>query len=271
MRKTLRVLALCLLLPAVAQAATLSIGGRSISYTVPRGYMPGDEEPYRDIRGFLTEIFPDVMRVLAFYVDEESHRKFMNPQGRRLEHYFIVSTLRPLENKNLSARDFMEVKKGVVNAQAQLKTTLRQKVNRELGKAGDGGMSIAAVDALGVYDVSDTGFSFMAVMDQVRHAGGQRETAKQAMVSSYLLARGKLVIVNQYRLLDPAGNMADQLGEVRESARRILHELNIRQGASWAFLPDSFLLRVLAGALAGGFMGGLTGWLVRRARKKAAA
>ena len=46
MKKILFACAVCLLLAGTAHAASLSIGGESISYTVPQGYLPGDKEPY---------------------------------------------------------------------------------------------------------------------------------------------------------------------------------------------------------------------------------
>ncbi len=271
MKKILFTLVACLLLSVAAHAETLTIGGESISYRVPQGYMAGDKEPYLGMRKFLAGISPKNMQILALYVDEESHKKFMDPQGQRLENYFILSTLRPFADKSLSVKDFVEVKKGVTKAQEQLKTTLKQKINRLLGKAGDGSMSIGDIDTLGVFDSSDTSLSFMAVMDQVSRAGGRREVDKQVVVSSYLLARGKLIIVNQYQILDPAKNMAEQLGAAKVHARKILAELDIKQGVPWISYLDSFLVKVLLAALVGGLVGGLIGWVVKSRKKKAAA
>ena len=50
MKKILFACAVCLLLAGTAHAASLSIGGESISYTVPQGYLPGDKEPYLSVR-----------------------------------------------------------------------------------------------------------------------------------------------------------------------------------------------------------------------------
>lgn len=269
MKKILFACAVCLLLAGTAHAASLSIGGESISYTVPQGYLPGDKEPYLSVRKFLAEISPKTMRVLALYVDEESHKKFVDPNGQRLEKYFIISTLRPLADKNLSIKDFAEVKKGITKAQEQLKTTLKKKINSVLGKTGDGSMSIGDIDTLGVFDSSDTSLSFMAVMDQVSRAGGQREVDKQAVISSYLLAQGKLVIVNQYQILNPAENVAEQLGEAKADAQEILKELNIDHSVPWASYLDSFAGKLVLAALIGGLIGGVIGWVVNRKKKKA--
>lgn len=270
MKKILFACAVCLLLAGTAHAASLSIGGESISYTVPQGYMLGDKEPYLSVRRFLTGISPKNMQILALYVDEESHKKFVDPNGQRLEKYFIISTLRPLADKNLSVKDFAEVKKGITKAQEQLKTTLKKKINKVLGKAGDGSMSIGEIDTLGVFDTSDTSLSFMAVMDQVSRAGGQREVDKQAVISSYLLAQGKLVIINQYQILDPAQNMAAQLDAAKAHAGEILKELNIDHSVPWTSYLDSFAGKLVLAALIGGLVGGLVGWVVNRKKKKKA-
>lgn len=268
MKKILFACIACLLLAGVAQAASLSIGGESIAYNVPQGYMAGDKEPYLEIRKFLAEISPKDMRILALYVDEESHEKFMDPNNQRLDRYFIISTLRPLADKSLSIKDFAEVKKGIAQAQEQLKTTLKKKVNSLLGKAGDGSLSIGDIDSLGVFDAGDTSMSFMMALDQVSNAGGRRVVDKQAVVSSYLLSEGKLVIVNQYQLLDPAKNMAEQLSAAKAQARKVLEELAIKQGVPWTSYLDTFLGKVLLAALIGGVIGGLIGWLAKRKKKQ---
>ena len=156
----------------------------------------------------------------------------------------------------MSIKDFAEVKKGITKAQEQLKTTLKKKINSVLGKTGDGSMSIGDIDTLGVFDSSDTSLSFMAVMDQVSRAGGQREVDKQAVISSYLLAQGKLVIVNQYQILNPAENVAEQLGEAKAHAQEILKELNIDHSVPWASYLDSFAGKLVLAALIGGLIGG---------------
>jgi len=137
------------------------------------------------------------MQILALYVDEESHKKFMDPQGQRLENFFILSTLRSFADKSLSVKDFVEVKKSVTKAQEQLKTTLKQKINRLLGKAGDGSMSIGDIDTLGVFDSSDTSLSFMTVVDLVSRASGRREVDKQVVV----FKRSFYVQIDLFRLI----------------------------------------------------------------------
>lgn len=268
MKKILFAWIACLLLAGAAQAASLNIGDESIAYNVPQGYMAGDKEPYLEIRKFLAKVSPKDMQILALYVDEESHEKFATPNSQHLDRYFIISTLRPLADKSLSVRDFAEVKKGIATAQEQLKTTLKKKINTLLGKAGDGSLSVGDIDSLGVFDISDTSLSFMMLVDQVSNAGGRRIVDKQAVVSSYLLAQGKLVIVNQYRLLDPAKNMAGQLSAAKAQARNVLKELAIKQGVPWTSYLDTFLGKVLLAALIGGVIGGLLGWLAKRNKKK---
>ena len=181
--------------------------------------MAGDEEPYISVRSFLTEVSPKNVQILALYVNKESHKKFLDPVNQRLENYFLLSTIRPLVDKELSVKDFAELKKGFIKAQEQLKTALRQKANDMLNNASDGALGIGAVDSLGVFDASDTSFSFMAVVDQVSDADGQRTVDKQSAVSSFLLAQGKVIIINQYQILDPSKDMAQQLDAAKTQAQ----------------------------------------------------
>ncbi len=108
-----------------------------------------------------------------------------------------MSTLRSFADKSLSVKDFVEVKKSVTKAQEQLKTTLKQKINRLLGKAGDGSMSIGDIDTLGVFDSSDTSLSFMTVVDLVSRASGRREVDKQVVV----FKRSFYVQIDLFRLI----------------------------------------------------------------------
>lgn len=258
----------CLLLAGAAQAASLNIGNESISYTVPQGYIAGDKEPYLESRKFLTKILPKDMQLLALYVEEESHKKFTDLKEQRLDRYFIICTLRPWADKTLSVQDFAELKKSVAQVQDQVKTTFKQQINRALGEAGEGNISVGDIDALGVFDDTDTAVSFMMVVDQVNRAAGRREVDKQAVVSSYLLAQGKLIIVNQYQLLDPAKNMAEQLSAAKAQAQKILEELAVKQDVPWTSYLDSFLGKVVLAALIGAVIGGLIGWLSKRNKKK---
>ncbi|WP_337432145.1 hypothetical protein [Bilophila sp.] len=257
MRKILFTLAACLLLATAAQAETLTIGDENIAYNVPGGYMAGNEEPYISVRSFLTEVSPKNVQILALYVNKESHKKFLDPVNQRLEDYFLLSTLRPLVDKELSVKDFAELKKGFIKAQEQLKTALRQKANDMLNNASDGTLGIGAVDSLGVFDASDTSFSFMAVVDQVSDADGQRTVDKQSAVSSFLLAQGKVIIINQYQILDPSKDMAQQLDAAKTQAQKILKELGIKQGVPWASYLGSFPTNILLFAVIGGLVGGL--------------
>ena len=92
---------------------------------------------------------------------------------------------------------------------------------------------------------------------------------KQAVISSYLLAQGKLVIVNQYQILNPAENVTEQLGEAKVHAQEILKELNIDHSVPWASYLDSFAGKLVLAALIGGLIGGVVGWVVNRKKKKA--
>lgn len=270
MRKMLFTFVACLLFASVARAETLVIGDESIAYNVPDGYMAGDREPYISMRDFLTEISPKSMQILALYVNEESHKRFLDPVNQRLEDYFLISTLRPLADRELSVKDFAELKNGLVKAQEKLKTTLKQKANMLLSNAGDGSLSIDAIDGLGVFDVSDTSLSFMAVVDQASDVGGRYTVDRQSAISSYLLAQGKVIVINQYQILDPARDMTEQLNAARAQARNILKELDIKQGVPWTSFFDLFPVRILLLVVLGGLVGGLIGRRIRNRKKNAA-
>lgn len=232
--------------------------------------MAGDREPYISMRDFLTEISPKSMQILALYVNEESHKRFLDPVNQRLEDYFLISTLRPLADRELSVKDFAELKNGLVKAQEKLKTTLKQKANMLLSNAGDGSLSIDAIDGLGVFDVSDTSLSFMAVVDQASDVGGRHTVDRQSAISSYLLAQGKVIVINQYQILDPARDMTEQLNAARAQARNILKELDIKQGVPWTSFFDLFPVRILLLVVIGGLVGGLIGRRIRNRKKNAA-
>lgn len=119
-------------------------------------------------------------------------------------------------------------------------------------------------------DVSDTSLSFMAVVDQASDAGGRHTVDRQSAISSYLLEQGKVIVINQYQILDPARDMTEQLNAARAQARNILKELDIKQGVPWTSFFDLFPVRILLLVVTGGLVGGLIGRRIRNRKKNAA-
>lgn len=93
---------------------------------------------------------------------------------------------------------------------------------------------------------------------------------RQSAISSYLLAQGKVIVINQYQILDPARDMTEQLNAARAQARNILKELDIKQGVPWTSFFDLFPVRILLLVVIGGLVGGLIGRRIRNRKKNAA-
>ena len=107
-------------------------------------------------------------------------------------------------------------------------------------------------------------------MDQVSDADGQRTVDKQSAISSFLLAQGKVIIINQYQILDPSKDMAQQLDAAKTQAQKILKELGIKQGVPWASYLGSFPTNILLFAVIGGLVGGLIGRTVKNRKNTTA-
>lgn len=267
MKKSLFILVALVFLAGTAHAERLLIGDKTITYSVPGDYFKGDKEPYTEMRGLLTRVSPKDMQIFGLYISRDSDAKLREGKAERVENYFVLASLRPLQDKILSSGDFEEAKKQLVKIQEQIRTRLLGQANKLIGSATNGTMAVGDINTFGAYDVTDTSISFLALTDQITRVGNRQVVDKQAVVSTYLLADGKIVVVNQYQLLTPK-NVPEQLNAFKARARGVIKDLRIKEGTPKGSFMDSYLVKVAGGAIIGAIIGVVI-TLIRKRKKTA--
>lgn len=248
-------------------AEQITLGDATISYTVPEGYFKAQGQPYTEMRRVLLRVSPREMQIFGLYISKESDVKLRDGTADGVENYFVLASIRQLKDKILSVREFTEAKKQLIKTQEQGQAKLRAQANRLVGQGTGGALEISDVKALGPYDATDTAISFLSIVDQIVRTGTQRTVSHQAAVSTYLLAQGKVVIINQYRQLDSAQNIEEQLENFKTQARQVVKELHIEQGTPKSSL-NPFVIKALVGAVVGAILGAV--FMLIRKRKKTA-
>lgn len=267
MKKLIFLLLSFIFLSGPVYAEQMTLGEATITYTVPEGYFKAQGQPYTEMRKVLLRVSPREMQIFGLYISKDSDAKLQDGTADGVENYFVLASIRQLKDKVLSVREFTEAKKQLIKIQEQGQAKLRAQANRLVGKGTGGALEISDVKALGPYDATDTAISFLSIVDQISRTGTQRTVSHQAAVSTYLLAQGKVVIINQYRQLDPAQNTEEQLENFKTQARQVVKELHIEQGTPKSSL-NPFLIKALGGAVVGAILGAV--FMLIRKRKKAA-
>lgn len=253
----------CLCLAATARAETLRIGETDIPYTVPQGYVAGTGETYRGLQEIAAKVQPAGIRILALYADSDSHQKFL-AKGGTLDNFFTLSTNQALEQRTLSRADFAQLRAAITSVVNQKNTEVASEANRLIDNATNGNLALGGMEYQGCTDDSAYRFSCLLLLTQLDRSDGKEHSRRQAALSTMLLSHGKLLMVNQYQLLQPDQDQAGQMAAFQKQAGRVLEELHIPEGAGgsgfFQGIPGRVLLAAVIGAL---IVGGLV-WAGKR-------
>lgn len=245
---------LCLLFAATASAATLTIGQTRLACTVPEEYMEAEEEPYLSMRRSAEASAPD-MRIHAMYVERKAHERFAAGEAFP-DRYVFLASLPALDGPDLDVADFVEFRQGIAAARPVTPDGTLGSTGEDMG---DGDIRE------GIFEETDTSLSFLTLAERTIPAESGAFTLRQAAVSTYLLAGGKVVVVIQYRNLDPAGDAPARLDDFRREAPGFVSRLEITPEASGSGVAGLF-----GKAIFGLLFGGLVGFTVVWVRKKMA-
>ena len=268
MPRWLPLLLYCLCLAAPVRAETLNIGGTDIAYAVSEGYVAGEGPRYAELMKFAARAQSSDIRILSVYVTRDDNAAFLAGTGG-LDAFFTLSTHRQLEKRNLSLGDFVQLRDAVTTVQNQKKAKVESEANRLIDAASNGNLGLGGLEFLGCADDGPTRFSCLTVLTRLDRSVGKEYSSRQAALTTWLLSRGKLLMINQYGNLDPDQDRSGQVAAFQTRARRLLDELNIAQGTAGSGLFSGFSGLLLIAAVLGGLVGGVA--VAIRKKKTSAA
>lgn len=222
-------LAMMALVPLNSQADVITIGGESIRYETPAGYVQATGERYQDAFAFFKKAMPENTQVHAMYISAKNDATFGKKERQMLDDYILVTSNRKIEDYTVSLQDFGELKQQIAETQEKaLDASIKDASNKILDKATDGALKIGAAKSLGIIDESDTLLAFMVVLAQSVTVDGKSMVFEQAFVSTTMLVKGKILTINNYRIVT---SQAD-IDRFKEDDKRAIASMDFKQGTT---------------------------------------
>ncbi len=270
MRKALLLAAIVIFsLASVAQAETVNIGGKNMHFNVPSGYVPATGGKYAQLLAMMRQAQPKDIYIFAMYLPKDLDETLRNSDTGSLDRYVTLSYSRQLLKQQLSTRDFGDLKEALGKMQGKLNEgEIASQVNQAIARVGTGDIRVGSIKPLGTFGETKTSFSFMALITQSSVVDGKRVPLEMGLVSTQLLTEGKVVMVNQYAVIQSP----EDITALRKEAARVVSGLGFKQGGAsnsafkkqntmWDYMWKGFL-----GAVFGGLLGGL-GMFIWKRRK----
>lgn len=227
MKKVLLPLVLLLSLAATSHAESLQIGGQSLSYDAPKGYVRTMDGIYQEVLKITQQAMPRDLKIHAMYTPKAIDEAFRNDPAAGLDAYLLITTTSRLDNQLLSERDFASLREALTKAQGEISSgSIRKQVDEAWSRVTDGAVKIGDVQTLGVFDENKTSLSFMTLMTQVTDVNGQQQAVQQAMVSTTKLVKGKVVTINQYQMVKSEA----ELKKFQEDAMKVVKSMSFSEG-----------------------------------------
>lgn len=266
MKKICLLLPLCLLFfCAPALARQLDLGGVSISYEIPQGFVAAMDGPYKDTLNMIRQAMPKEVTVHALFVPAKVDAEFRSG-GKSLPAYLLLSSTTQLEAELLSKDDFSSYKNYLLEHNGRLEP---EKLSARLTEALAGSAERAKAGqilSLGCFAEGDFSTSLMVMLTQVVIAEGEHTLHDQAMITTSLVAQGKMFSVTQYRLVETAAEALDfqaaaqavvqsmgfQLGGVAQSSGVFERAAPAQPQAAEGGSLDAIMAAALAALAAGG-------------------
>ncbi len=260
-------------LASVAQAETVSIGGKNITYKVPAGYVQATGGNYDQMLDMMRQAQPRELFLFAMYVPKDVDEALRYSDAATLDRYVTLSYDRRMQKQQFSIQDFRELKQAIRKQQGTLdEGAIASQVNQAVARLGADDFRIGSIKPMGTFGETKTSFSLMMLVTQSTVVQGQRVPMEMGIVSTNLLTGSKLVTVNQYGVIQSP----DDLAALRKEAGKVISSLGFKQGgairsafkkqhSTWDYMTTGFL-----GAVFGGLIGGLGMFLWKR-RKGATA
>lgn len=248
-------------------AATINIGGKTIPYQVPEGFVSSESSPeLRIVKEFIKTTMPPDQETLAMYVDSSVLASF--ERTGNLERYILINTSKEFRNRNFRLKDFAELKKGVLESYGDFAgEKMRGQVDKAFSDMSDGALRVNDMRTFGCYAITDSSISWVMLLAADEQLDDDVDTSLLAMVCTVLLTEGRIVAVNQYKsVLSEEGIEA-----FKEEAQQVVSSMAFpmpKGDSLLGGLTDSLLGGAVRGGVIGGIIGGIVAVVIARLRKK---
>lgn len=290
MKRFWMALAWLMVLPLASHAETITVGGKSLAYQAPAGYVVASKSKYKEPLAFLEKALPAETITHEVYIEKTVDQAYGKSQ--KLDDYIVIVSNTKSDAYLVALSDFEKLKEQITKLQeTQLTTSAKDHSNQRLSEITEGALKIGNVRPMGVLASSDTLIAFMAVVSQsVNLNNGQRFVFDQAFASTTLLAESKVLSINHFRTV----HSEEDISRFKSDALRAVASMDFKQGAAAGVTqtrsasapasssssplsssPDSYsyksggFSRVISGGIIGCLSGGVIYLFRRRKAKKA--
>lgn len=205
-----------------AYAESLTLGGKTINYNMPDGYVKAEGADYSMLLNIMQQAMPPEISIKAIYVTNADDEAFRSSNGDfTLNNYLIITALDQLASHNLSAKEFKEFKRelkenyGLVDDATAI-------AKERLNDVFSGVVQLGNIQTLGCFGETDTELSYVLIMDQQTNIGGKKLDFRQALVLTGVFTNERLLFINQYRLVESEA----EVGAFKDYALDVLKQMN---------------------------------------------
>ncbi|NLC24856.1 MAG: hypothetical protein GX776_10405, partial [Oxalobacter sp.] len=228
MKRFWMVLAWLMVLPLASHADTITVGGKSLTYQTPAGYVVASKSKYSEPLAFLKKALPANTVIHEVYIEKEVDRDY-GKKNHMLDDYIVIVSHVKSDTFLVGLADFEKLKDQITKIQeTQLTTSVKERSNQRLDEVTEGALKIGNVRPMGILESTDTLISFMAVMSQSANINGKSFNFDQAFVSTTLLTESKVLSINHYRTI----HSEEDISRFKSDALRAVASMDFKQGAA---------------------------------------
>lgn len=204
---------------AAEGAHSFRLGNELVTYHTPQGFASLDPVAHAAVERAVKGALPGEMLVHALYVGTTA------AAGQLPDDYLAVMSYQPLEQSEITVRDFLGLVAFVRNNQGLWSDAKsREYANESAARNGKGSPAAEGGRSLGSYGATETSVSYMAIIGQPLSQGDASSLRDYLLVSTGLLVQGKVLVVNQYHRL----TRADEVFSFRDAADSTVASMRFR-------------------------------------------
>ena len=201
----------------VAGAEVISIGKKRIEYQLPAGYVLVESKVYQEVLNLVRSALPSNITMGNIYVEKQADEAFQ--RTGMIEQYLFLAYLNEMKDSELKVADFKGLQDYLLANHGSLFSGVKDKANQAIAEATDGEIQVSGVQSMGCFGISETAISLLA-SQQVSYPA---TVVDLVAVSSYILIEDRLLLVNQYKIINDQTDIA----WFRDESQKVLQSMQL--------------------------------------------